>query len=418
MERTSPQVPGDKSLQRLLHFSQDLDQITELRCLTERILLEFCRTMNRPEGSLYLLTQSPQRFHRLAIQGSTQRELLPSTIMLDHPLVQRLQRRLDPTPRIQDTSLATECHLRSSGLDCSVNDMVIPFCCRNHLLAFIIILGSEQHPNSLDLKQPEILPLMTQIAATSLNSTLIQDLHLRVNTLMRCTNRLQTLESMADNLAHAVRNPLTSIKTFIQLAGERRDDPQFVSNFSQMALDDVYRLERLTQETFDYIRYRKPNPTEEDVNDIVSSCLYFFELTIKHRRIKIEKDLASGPHHGMVDKQQIQQTLFNLLFNAVEALEPHGGLVRIRTRRLMRPNGTVWSHIDIEDTGQGISPENLERIFDPFFTTKHQEGDPKQSGLGLTIAKQIIDAHQGKIHVQSVEGAGTTFSIHLPLCTV
>lgn len=80
----------------------------------------------------------------------------------------------------------------------------------------------------------------------------------------------------------------------------------------------------------------------------------------------------------------------------------------------MRPEGNAWVQIEVEDTGHGISAVNLEHIFDPFFTTKHTSGENEGTGLGLTIAHQIIREHQGEIRVRSAEGVGTTFWINLP----
>ncbi|MFY4730312.1 ATP-binding protein, partial [Nitrospira sp. BLG_2] len=92
------------------------------------------------------------------------------------------------------------------------------------------------------------------------------------------------------------------------------------------------------------------------------------------------------------------------------------GTLRVRTTRLQKADGNVWAQIEIEDSGQGISQENLDHIFDPFFTTKHASTVNEGTGLGLTIAHQIIREHQGEIQVQSTEGIGTTFRINLPSC--
>lgn len=414
---TSPEVPGEESLRRLANFARALDTIAELPCLAKHILSEFCRATRRPDGSLYLLTQRSQRFHCLAVQGSIRRESLPSTFTLSRPLVRQFAQHQHALGDPPDTSLTPLRHLMSSELACRVGDAAIPLWSRNRLIA-LVMLWSERTSGSSSINHTEILSVMAPMAANALHSVLLQEEHLRADTLMRCTDRLRSLEYMADSFAHAIRNPLTSIKTFIQLAGERKDDPQFVMNFSQMALDDVSRIDRLTHEMREYARYTKPKLAEEDCNDIVSSCLYLLDLTLKHRRIKIEKDLAPEPPHGMLDRQQLQQALLNLLFNAVEALETHGGILRVRTGTLMKPDSTVWSQINIEDTGHGISTENLEQIFDPFFTTRHRDGEPVRAGLGLTIARQIIEAHRGEILVRSTEGVGTVFSIHLPLRTV
>ena len=259
----------------------------------------------------------------------------------------------------------------------------------------------------------DLLTAMAQSAANALDSMLVyEDLH-RSETLMRRTDRLRSLEIIAGGFAHEIRNPLTSIKTFIQLAPERKDDTEFIRDFSRVVLDDVYRIERLIQEILDYARYMEPKLTEEDVNDIVSSCLYFIEVKADSRWIKIKKELASELPRVMLDRQQIKQVLLNLFLNALDAIGERGGILRIRTNKLMKPEGNAWVQIEIEDTGQGISAANLEHIFDPFFTTKHTSGENEGTGLGLTIAHQIIREHQGEIQVQSTEGVGTTFCINL-----
>jgi signal transduction histidine kinase len=231
---------------------------------------------------------------------------------------------------------------------------------------------------------------------------------------MRRTDRLRSLETIAGGFAHEIRNPLTSIKTFIQLAPERKDDSQFIGEFSRIVLEDVNRIERLIQEILDYARYMEPQLTDEDLNEIVSSCLYFIQVKADSRGIKIEKDLAPELPRGMLDRQQIKQVLLNLLLNAMDAIGDKNGTLRVRTTRLPRVGGEMWMQIQIEDTGHGISPEYLDHIFDPFFTTKYASTLNEGTGLGLTIAHQIVREHRGEIQVQSTEGSGTTFLINLP----
>jgi signal transduction histidine kinase len=231
---------------------------------------------------------------------------------------------------------------------------------------------------------------------------------------MKRTDRLKSLETIAGGFAHEIRNPLTSIKTFIQLAPERKDDPDFIREFSRIVLDDVYRIERLIEEILDYARYMEPKLTEEDVNDIVSSCLYFIEVKADSRGIKIEKELVSDLPRVMLDRQQIKQVFLNLFLNALDAMSERGGVLRVRTRPLAKAGGRLWVQIETEDTGHGIPAANLEHIFDPFFTTKHESGEHEGTGLGLTIVHQIIEEHHGEIQVRSVPGSGTTFLVNLP----
>jgi signal transduction histidine kinase len=259
--------------------------------------------------------------------------------------------------------------------------------------------------------------LLNALAQTATNAMdtrmLLEDLQ-RSHALMKRTDRLRSLETIAGGFAHEIRNPLTSIKTFIQLAPERKDDPDFIREFSRIVLDDVYRIERLIEEILDYARYMEPKLTEEDVNDIVSSCLYFIEVKADSRGIKIEKELVPDLPRVMLDRQQIKQVFLNLFLNALDAMSERGGVLRVRTRSLAKPGGTPWVQIETEDTGTGIADANLEHIFDPFFTTKHESGEHEGTGLGLTIVHQIIEEHHGDIQVKSVAGSGTTFFVNLP----
>ena len=259
-----------------------------------------------------------------------------------------------------------------------------------------------------------MLAALAQIAANALDTIVLhEDLH-RSHMLMKRTDRLKSLETIAGGFAHEIRNPLTSIKTFIQLAPQRKDDPQFINGFSKMVLDDVYRIERLIQEILDYARYMEPKLTDEDFNDIVASCLYFIDVKADRQGIKIEKELAPDLPRVMLDRQQIKQVLLNLLLNAVDSMAKSGGRLRVKTRKLAKPGGTVWVHIEIKDTGEGIQETNLDHVFDPFFTTKHASGEHEGTGLGLTIVHQIIQEHHGEIRVESSVGVGTTFFVSLP----
>jgi signal transduction histidine kinase len=105
------------------------------------------------------------------------------------------------------------------------------------------------------------------------------------------------------------------------------------------------------------------------------------------------------------DSEQIYQVLFNIVFNAIQAM-PDGGELLVRTS----PAGPEQVVVELSDTGMGIAPEKLEQIFTPFYTEKN-----RGTGLGLTIAKSIVDKHAGRIEVSSTPGAGSTFRIFLPI---
>ncbi|TLY42859.1 MAG: hypothetical protein E6K61_02585 [Nitrospirae bacterium] len=292
-------------------------------------------------------------------------------------------------------------------------EVCIPLINKERLIGFCN-LGPRARRQMYSDEDLGLLTTMGQNAAIALdNATLYQDLK-RSEVLMRRTDRLRSLETIAGGFAHEIRNPLTSIKTFVQLAPERTNDPEFMGQFSKTVCDDVDRIERLIQEILDYARYMEPKFMEEDFNEIVASCLYFIEVKADSKSITIEKDLTSDLPRVMVDRQQIKQVLLNLLLNALQAMPDSGGRLTVKTHRLTKSLDS-WVQVEVGDTGHGIPADDLDHIFDPFFTTKHESVEREGTGLGLTIVHQIVQEHHGYIEVHSTVGSGTTFYVNLPV---
>ncbi|MFA9562626.1 MAG: ATP-binding protein, partial [Nitrospirota bacterium] len=285
---------------------------------------------------------------------------------------------------------------------------------KNRLLGFCVFGPTVDGGGGYTSQELELLGTLSQEASVALDNALLYEELKRSQSLVRRTDRLRSLETMAGGLAHEIRNPLTSIKAFVDLAPERKDDEQFLSRFSKVVKEDVFRIERLTREILDYAKPIEPHLREEDLNDIVESCLYTLRVRPSHELIVIETDLVGGLPKIFVDRQQLKQGILNFLFNAVEAMLPAGGVLTVRTRHLELHGKSNWVQVEIQDAGSGIVPEDIEHIFDPFFTTKHLSQEHEGTGLGLAIAHQIIQEHQGQIEVQSVKGRGTTFFVNLP----
>ncbi len=397
-------------------FSANLGAMTDLATIGNRIIQELCRASATTHGTLFLLDRDHECYRRICMIGPTIPSLIPSTIAVDHSLphhlraTNRIMTQAESAEDIQETESGSGARAAMEAMQVT---HALPHHIKGRLIAFSL-LGTAQPSTEENALSRSMLVALAQTATNALDSiVLYEDLH-RSHTLIKRTDRLKSLETIAGGFAHEIRNPLTSIKTFIQLAPQRKDDPQFIQEFSKVVLDDVYRIERLIQEILDYARYMEPKLTDEDFNDIVASCLYFIDVKADSHGIKIEKELASDLPRVMLDRQQIKQVLLNLLLNAMDSMAGAGGRLRVQTRKLEKPGGKIWAHIEIEDTGEGIHETNLEHIFDPFFTTKHESGEHEGTGLGLTIVHQIIQEHHGEIRVKSSVGVGTTFSVSLP----
>ena len=416
-QHTDNLAPSSGELLNIVtQFAADLGSMTDLTTLANRIIQELCHKGSTTHGALFLLDREHECYRRAGMVGPVAPALIPPTLAASHPLprhlltTNRIMTQVDSVVNLQDIDFETEALMAMKAMQAP---RIVPHLIKNRLIGFSLI-GAAQPMGGENALTKSMLAALAQTATNALDTiVLYEDLH-RSHTLMKRTDRLKSLETIAGGFAHEIRNPLTSIKTFIQLAPERKDDPQFIQEFSKVVLDDVYRIERLIQEILDYARYMEPQLTDEDFNDIVASCLYFIDVKADSHGIKIEKELAPDLPRVMLDRQQIKQVLLNLFLNAMAAMAKSGGKLRVQTRKLMKPEGKVWAHIEIEDTGEGIQDTNLEHIFDPFFTTKHESGEHEGTGLGLTIVHQIIQEHHGEILVKSSVGIGTTFFVSLP----
>lgn len=224
---------------------------------------------------------------------------------------------------------------------------------------------------------------------------------------MERADRLASVGEMASGLAHEIKNPLAGISGAISVIADdfAADDPR--REVVDKVLEQIGRLDKTATDLLYFGRPGRPEFTYVDVNDLVSKTLFFIAQHPEARNVRRVKDLGRGLARVWVDEKQIQQVLFNVMINGMQAMK-EGGTLTIRTAATDY-KGRSGVQIEIEDTGPGISREALEDIFVPFFTTKTQG-----TGLGLPICKQLLENHGGTIGVASRTGQGTTFSIQLP----
>jgi signal transduction histidine kinase len=227
-------------------------------------------------------------------------------------------------------------------------------------------------------------------------------------------NRLIELGTIAAGVAHEIRNPLASIKTFAQLMPERMEDPEFKNEFSKLVLKDVDRITKVIESMLAFARPSQVSIKEQPVNELVEEAVLLVQPRLKAKRIDLTRAFHGNPV-VKVDKNQILQVLVNLLSNAADALQERGK-IRVATGVSQIGAGgggngnRGFAVIEVSDNGPGIPAAVRSRLFDPFFTTK-KEG----TGLGLSISQKIVRDHGGAITVSSVEGKGTAFQVSLPL---
>ncbi|MBL8053680.1 MAG: GAF domain-containing protein, partial [Nitrospira sp.] len=219
---------GHESIQTLTRFLQAIGHPTSLTRLADQILLSLSEIARYPDGSLFLFEREHGHYRQIHSFGQIKTVAPPSVMNVDHPLVQALIADQHIVDRLEST-LIPHSELfddRTHTLPGS-HVLAVPLLTHGTLIAFTL-LHSPTTPAALSPVTMAILTAMAQSAANALDSLLVYEDLRQSQSLMRRTDRLRSLEIIAGGFAHEIRNPLTSIKTFIQLAPERKDDSQFI----------------------------------------------------------------------------------------------------------------------------------------------------------------------------------------------
>lgn len=226
----------------------------------------------------------------------------------------------------------------------------------------------------------------------------------KVEERLLLNERLTSLGELTAGVAHELRNPLAGIKINTQVLLRKEDLSEMERKLLDSSLEGIEKIQKIVDDMLHFAKPKAAHFKEEEVNEVVESSLAIFQTKLKKGNIALIFEKAEGLPKVWIDIHQIQQVITNLLLNAIQAMDK-GGTLAIRT---FRENGDGVG-IEVKDTGTGIPKSHLKKIFDPFFTTK-SEG----TGLGLSITLKILESHGATVDVESREGEGSVFTIHLP----
>jgi signal transduction histidine kinase len=217
-------------------------------------------------------------------------------------------------------------------------------------------------------------------------------------------DRLANLGTLSAGIAHEIKNALVPINTFIELMLQKSDD-------RELAITVERELKRIDSMIIQMLRFAAPRPAtfaSVKVHDVLDVSLRLLQHQIAGKKISVTRSYDAAPAIVPGDEAQLQQVVMNLLLNAMEAMDLNGALA-VATQIDKDDSPTSFLKITIQDTGTGITAENLGRVFEPFFTTKRNG-----TGLGLAISQRVAWEHHGKIEAQSEIGKGSTFTVFLP----
>jgi PAS domain S-box-containing protein len=247
----------------------------------------------------------------------------------------------------------------------------------------------------------------------------------RLEDQLNRTNRMAAMGELAVNVAHEVRNPLGSIELIASLLKKELEHDEERARLADHVIVSVKNIDHIISNLLTFTRSPRPDLVEIPLHHLLEETLEFVKSPLQYARISVSKDFERMEPKILGDGELLEQSFINVMLNAMQAMEG-GGVMEIFTRikngsssksaprTVPSGNGdsgrTRWVDVGFRDSGSGIPKQHLPRIFNPFFTTKE-----RGAGLGLAIIHNIVEAHGGILHVDSIAGKGTLVTISLPL---
>jgi len=231
----------------------------------------------------------------------------------------------------------------------------------------------------------------------------------KINEQLVRTAKLASLGQLSANIAHEIRNPLTSIKMRLYSLKEESKNNSTVSEDLSVIDEEISRMEGTVNNFLDFARPPELNLESADIARILEATINLLTPKARAQMIVIQKQLSELPLVIKIDKEQIRQVFLNIMLNAIEAM-PQGGTLKIAVAKVDDKKSNKALEIKISDTGTGITTDIKHKVTEPFFTTK-AEG----TGLGLFIASRIVKMHKGNLDIDSYSGKGTTVILRIPV---
>lgn len=231
----------------------------------------------------------------------------------------------------------------------------------------------------------------------------------KINEQLVRAAKLASLGQLSANVAHEIRNPLTSIKMRLYSLEEELKNNSSTKEDMKVITEEINRMEKTVKDFLDFARPPEPNLEKCDIIQVLEGTVSLVSLKAKSQNIEIKKKFNVSSCELKADKEQMRQVFLNIMLNSIEAM-PEGGVLEVSTEKNQDRSSSRILEIHIKDTGPGISNDVKNKLFEPFFTTK-AEG----TGLGLFIASRIVQIHKGKLEVKNQLEKGAISTLKLPM---
>ena len=353
-------------------------------------------------GAIFLKDAEAEALQLKAQQGFTEAEPLPCTeIPFGHCLCGKAA-KLSKFLYAEDMDLIHEIHdenMFPHGHYC------VPIMSGQSLYGLLNVYLKKGHKRSS--REEIFLTSVASALATIIERDRAEQEKKDLQQQLAHAEKLAALGRFTANIAHEIRNPLTSVGGFARRLDKAMPTDTKEKEYTKIIIAEVSRLEKILNNILSFSKEAPPNYTKNNIADVIERMLVIHADLLKEKSIDVQKNIANIPKFSF-DKDLLIEALDNILLNAVDSMA-RGGTLTIMTEKAEEQELSSVV-IKIKDTGAGISEDQLEMIFEPFYTTKVAEG----TGLGLSITRKIMESMNGSVEIDSEEGKGTVIKLSLP----
>lgn len=324
--------------------------------------------------------------------------------------------RPEYVPEVKSSSLRKENIMLIYGKPASV--FVVPLITRSKVIG--VIATDAVDSDGVPAETRETLEVFApQIAIAIENARLYSRLQEQMLELKRSQALIGRMEkfsflgNLAARLAHEIKNPMTAIGTFMQMLPQKYDDLEFRRDFHKIALEETVRVNNLITELLDLVNPKESHFEYSDLHDLINKMILLISPQSNAKKVEVIRQFDPAIHLVWMDPEKMKQVILNMLANAVD-FTPERGKIELVTKNCTDKGRLDFVQIEIKDNGPGIPPAHIDKVFDPYFTTKHKSTIHNGTGLGLFIAHQNMQDHDGIIEVKSNQDEGTIFTLKLP----
>jgi len=398
-----------KLFEALTAVSRTISSAISLDDALNAITREACDLMHAKMCSLMLLDEMHEWLDLRASHGASERYLSKPRLSVNDSFVGVVVRRRRPSQLDDIVGSGKYQHSSLAALDGLVSLLSVPLLFNKRAIGVLnVYTGQAYHFSDEEVR---ILGIFAELSAIAIEKARLYERVVDMEELLRHNEKLSALGLLAAEVAHEIRNPLTVMKMLYHSLDLSFPDSDPRATDSRIIGEKIDHLNRIVEQVLALSRNAEPQLAPVDLNGALQELNLLLRHKLKNQGVETVSHLQQDLPLVAGDETQLEQVFLNLSLNAVEAM-PDGGRLQVTTRTAPSPDndGRTWVEVEFADTGRGMTKEEQQGAFKSLLKTSKQKG----TGIGLAIVGRIIEAHRGKIEMQSARGKGTSIRILLP----